>query len=128
MATTMIFRFRHLALALLLPATGCFRAPQSPPYDSQRAKQTLILTLEAWKAGRPAELAERDPPIRFEDEDCRNGLHLVEYRLDEGEPPPRPFEDVRATLVLRDGRGNTAEKHVAYQVALAPDLAVLRSD
>jgi hypothetical protein len=118
---------RSLFLVLLLVA-GCSSASQPTTYDSKRAEETLVLALDAWKQGRVGSLAKRVPPLRFEDEDCRSGLRLTEYRLEPREQPLRPFDDVRVVLVLRDRRQNRLEKTVAYQVSLEPKPAVLRND
>lgn len=117
-----------LLLFLALLASGCSTASQWPSYNSQKAEETLIQALEAWKQGRVATLAKRVPPLRFDDEDCRNGLRLTDYRLEPRELALRPFDDVQVVLFLRDRRGNQAEKQVSYQIALEPALAVLRSD
>lgn len=118
---------RSLFLGLLLVA-GCASASRPLEYDSRQAEETLVLALDAWKQGRVGSLAKRVPPIRFEDEDCRCGLRLTEYRLEPRELPLRPFDDVRVVLVLRDRRQNRLEKTVTYQIALGPKPAVLRND
>jgi len=120
--------YQLLLLLLHLLVAGCSSASQWPSYDSQKAEETLIQALEAWKQGRITTLAKRVPPIRFEDEDCRNGFRLTDYRLESRELPLRPFNDVQVVLFLRDRRGNRTEKRVAYQIALEPTLVVLRSD
>ena len=121
-------RRASLIVSLVLLACGCSCAPDQPPYDSQRAQETLIEVLDAWKQGLAADLGKRNPPIRFEDEDCRNAMTLAEYRLAKPETPLRPHDDVQVVLVLNDRQGRVVEKTVVYQVALAPDLAVLRND
>ena len=123
-------KLRHwelLPLAVLLVA-GCSSQPPLPDYDSGLAEATLIAALDAWKQGYVKDLAKREPPIRFEDEDYRSGLHLSDYRLADREIPLRPFDDVQVTLLLRNRRGEIVEKTAVYQVACEPQLAVLRSD
>jgi hypothetical protein len=120
------YRLRILFVVLLAP--GCTAAPQAPPYDAQKAREILVLTLEAWRQGRVGTLAKHNPPLRFEDEDYRNGLRLIEYRLEESRRPAGPFDDVQVSLVLLDRRGNKVSKSVAYQIALEPDWAVLRNE
>lgn len=119
---------RCLLLGALVLAAGCSSGPPMPHYDSKQAEETLLAALDAWKAGQAGALGRRHPPVRFEDEDWRGGLQLADYRLKQPSGPVRAFEDVEVVLVLRDRRGATVEKTVAYQVALAPGLAVLRSD
>jgi hypothetical protein len=120
--------YRLLILLVVLLAPSCTSAPQAPPYDAQKAREILILTLEAWRQGRAGTLAKHNPPLRFEDEDYRNGLRLIEYRLEELRRPARPFDDVQVSLVLLDRRGNKVSWSVAYQVSLEPDWAVLRNE
>lgn len=117
-----------LALGLLLIVGSCSSRPPLPPYDSKQAEQTLVTALDAWKQGQAYLLAQRVPSIRFEDEDYRSGLWLADYRLSSPDAGIRAFVDVPVTLTLRDRQGNAVEKTVAYQVALEPHLAVLRSD
>jgi hypothetical protein len=114
-------------LAFLLLA-GCMPAPASPEYDSRKAEETLVLALDAWKEGRAGSLADRDPPIRFEDDDLYNGLRLTGYRVQPRATPLRPFDDAKVALSLHDRNGNSVEKTAAYQISLAPDLAVLRNE
>lgn len=119
---------KYLALGLLLVTGACSSRPPLPPYDSKQAEHTLVATLDAWKQGQAYLLAQRVPPIRFEDEDYRSGLWLTDYRLSAPEIGVRAFVDVPVTLSLRDRQGKGFEKNVAYQIALEPRLAVLRSD
>jgi hypothetical protein len=121
-------RRRWFFVPLVLLAAGCSAASQVPQYDSQAAQETLVRTLDAWKQGRAGALAQGNPPIRFEDDDCRHGLQLTDYRLEQPLDSLRPFDDVQVVLLLRDARGNPVEKTAAYQVVLTPALAVLRSD
>ena len=45
----------------------------------------LTTALDAWKDGTAATLAQRDPPIRFADDDCVAGRRLIAYRLEDPE-------------------------------------------
>ncbi|MBN2578744.1 MAG: hypothetical protein JXB10_07100 [Pirellulales bacterium] len=112
----------------VLLAAGCSSRPPAPPYDSKRAREILILVLDAWKENRVGTLARRTPPVRFEDEDCRNGLRLTDYRIAPDASFTGPFDDVTVTLLLLDRRGNKLETPAAYQIALQPRLSVLRND
>lgn len=124
----MAIHCRSLLVLLAVLVAGCSTAPPWPTYDSQKAEETLVQALEAWKQGRVAALAKRVPPLRFEDEDYRNGFRLIRYQLEPRESPLRPFDDVEVLLFLRSRQGHQVEKLVSYQVALGPELAVLRSD
>lgn len=117
-----------LLAILLLSAAGCPSPNPLSPYNSNQAEETLVLVLDAWKQGQAGALAKRKSPIRFEDEDYRNGSRLADYRIEKREMPLRPFNDVRVALSLRDRKGRKINKTVAYQIKTAPNLAVLRSD
>jgi len=119
---------KSFLLVGVLLAAGCWSKPALPPYNSQRAEEILVLALDAWKQGRVGALARRDPPVRFEDDDYRNGLRLTDYRLPQRRRPIQPFDDVQVTLLLRNRWGNKVEKAVVYQIMLTPDPAVLRND
>ena len=120
------------ALALLALAAGCSRS-QSPvaddlTYDSMRPKELLVTVLDAWKQRRAVDLRRRQPPIRFADDDWTGGWHLVEYEINEGGFPLRPFKNIKVALTLRDRQGNVLQKQATYQIVLHPGPSVLRTD
>ncbi len=124
----MKLRCTCLLLGLVAWLPGCGSPPPPQNYDAAEAMKVLTATLDAWKEGQAGALATRQPPIRFEDEDCRNGWRLVAYRLESPSTSIRPFDDVAVHLSLRDQRGREVDKPVVYQVCLEPQLAVLRND
>jgi hypothetical protein len=113
-------------------AVGCFSSGPTPledlSYDPALAQETLTTALDAWKKGRAAELARRQPPIRFVDDDWRAGWQLVWYEFPDPSAVIRPFQGVAVRLVLRDRTGKEVRHEAVYQVSLKPGLAVLRSD
>lgn len=122
--------YRKLAAALLILA-GCSKQAGSvptPPYDSEKARDALVLCLESWKKGQAKTLLRRKPPIRFEDDDLLAGLRLAEYEIEEPDAPIVLHKDVAVILSLRDARGQVVRREALYQVATEPGLAVLRSD
>lgn len=88
----------------------------------------LTTTLDAWQAGTAATLAEREPPIRFVDDDWAAGRHLTAYRLEEPDIFVLPFESVYVTLTLQTADGRTLKRKVGYQVLVTPSQSVLRSE
>ena len=125
--------FRAKALFVLLLAfsasSGC--APQQPEIneaESIRLRTLLTTALDAWQAGQTAELASRQPAIRFADDDLAAGRRLLGYRLEDPNCEIAPFDDVVVALTLADSRGASTEKVVAYQISVEPALAVLRSE
>lgn len=121
-------RYLLLTTVVIIACVGCSAKPTKPPYESTQALATLRTTLDAWRDGHLDALAERQPPIRFEDDDQRSGQTLVAYNLLPSDQPAQAFEDISVNMTLRDGDGATHEKTVVYQVTLEPSLAVLRND
>ena len=84
--------------------------------DSALAQETLVAALEAWKSGTVTTLAQRDPPIRFVDDDCRAGIQLAEFELEQPDTTIIPHKNVKVSLTLRDRKGQTIERIASYQV------------
>jgi hypothetical protein len=120
--------FAQLTLCVLLAVAGCSQAATSAKFDGDEARKTLTDALDAWKEGRARELAQASPPIRFVDDDLASGARLVSYECEATANSFRAFQNVPVTLMLEDRAGKTKRKTVTYQVALAPRLAVLRSE
>jgi hypothetical protein len=97
-------------------------------YDSGRARQTLVTALEAWKQGRAGQLASAQPPIRFVDDDLLDGWQLVDFQPPSPDARLEPYTNISVALVLRDARGSIVNRSASYQVGLAPQLSVLRTD
>jgi len=88
----------------------------------------LTTALDSWKLGTASTLSERQPPIRFADDDLSAGRQLLGYRLEEPDMVVLPFESVYVTLTLQVADGKTVERKVGYQVSLEPGPVVLRSE
>jgi len=119
---------------ILLPFTiiwaltgGCSNPPSHPSATSAHAWEVLVTALEAWKEGQAGALSQREPPIRFVDDDLSEGAELTDYEIEE-DRPIAAFENVQVHLSLRDRQGNAISKAVSYQVSTNSGLAVLRSD
>lgn len=118
---------RLLILLGLVLMVGCNRAPQPSRHDVDRAREILVIALDAWKQGQVETLAKREPPIRFVDDDWRAGSQLTNYALEEPHFPSGPIQDVIVVLTLKNQQGET-QKTATYQVKIEPNPAVLRSD
>lgn len=120
---------RNLLLASLCLVIGCSQAaPIDDPKQSDGTLKMLTTALDSWKDGTAATLAQRDPPIRFADDDCAAGRQLIAYRLEDPELFALPFESVFVHLTLQSADGKMVERKVGYQISLTPNLAVLRSE
>jgi hypothetical protein len=116
---------------LVFVIAGCARAPELPVerrYDPVQAEAALVTALDAWKKGEAHSLAQRNPPIRFYDDDLVAGLSLSDYEIEEPDREIEMHKDVEVILSLRDARGTVIRREARYQVATRPSLAVLRSD
>ena len=117
-----------LVFALLL-LFGCSPASEThSETDQERARQTLITALDAWKSGNLSALTTAAPPIRLNDDDLLSGLQLKDYEVLEPDTPIQPFQDVAVKLILESSQGESVTKTATYQVGLKPVLSVLRSD
>jgi hypothetical protein len=125
---TMRILEKLLVMFFFLVVAGCSTSTPSPQYDSEKAKGTLVRALEAWKKNEIGLLAKGTPPLRFEDDDYRDGCRLVGFRLADEQLQLRQNSDIRVELSLIDRRNKPVSKSVNYQVSLEPALAVLRND
>lgn len=121
-------RIKITGVALLTAVLGCSRGVTTIEYDASAARRTLVAALDAWKQARGNQLAKRQPPIRFVDDDWLGGWQLMDFQIRDDEAAFGPFRDVPVVVTLRDRTGRTVGKQVRYQVTLKPALAVLRSD
>lgn len=122
--------FAHCFAAVVLCGfVGCSNAATpEEAVDSDERMNVLTSALNAWKEGAAATLAERDPPIRFVDDDFAEGSQLLSYDLDDPEAIVEPFRSVFVNLSLKTSGGNTLDRTVGYQISLEPTPSVLRSD
>ena len=104
----------RLILLTLGLAAGCGSALEpADDYDSDEACEVLVTALEAWKLGEPGRLAQREPAIRFDDDDLIEGAALMDFSLENAEADLKPFADVPVELVLRNKRGETTRIEIS---------------
>ncbi len=125
----MLRQVLFLLVPLLLGAvTGCHDTPPAVHYDGQQALAILTTALDAWKQGNAKHLSQQTPPIRLVDDDFRNGLQLISYRLCEPDALIQAHRDVEVELTLKNRQAEIVQRLVTYQVSLPPHAALLRSD
>jgi hypothetical protein len=116
-----------VGVALVL-VCGCSRGLPEPP-DPGQARQALISALEAWQRGeKAADLQSRDPALHVADADWRQGCQLQGYKILHGQEDRASSLRVPVSLSLRDSRGKTTEKRVAYLVGTRPAITIIRED
>lgn len=126
MRTVFVWRY---PVILLVGLAGCqWMWLDEGDSDSDSAAEVLTAALDAWKAGNVKSLTQREPPIRFADDDCAAGMQLVEYELEDEAPAIHPFQNVRIALQLKNKQGKLTNVIASYQVATEPALTVLRSN
>lgn len=113
---------------LTVTMAGCGRGSGKSNADSERAREVLIIALDAWKSNQLQSLASQSPPIRLLDDDCVAGCQLIQYELPKPGFSILPFHDVQVVLELADPQGRKLRKPVTYQVGLVPIVTVQRSD
>src|SRR5262245_60968257 len=108
----------------VLVVAGCTEKSLPVPegYDRGAAKEALVASLDAWKAGDVKVLADRKPPIRFVDDDQKAGLKLKSYVVDDSDPEG-PFAGYGVTLSLRNIAGELLTRSAMYQVSLEPGIS-----
>ncbi len=108
--------------------SGPTATDSSTELDPEAARAALVASLDAWKQGQAVALANREPPIRFDDEDESSGLLLVDYKFLAPDAPIQANQDVPVRLTLRNSVGGKVERTTSYQIAPGPPIAVLRGD
>ena len=119
-----------LAVALLIwPAviltTGCNKAGD-PPVDTAEAEEKLRAVFQAWKGMQPYEsLAQRSPPMYFNEALWRDGNILLEFEVGEVELYGRQGRcTVRLFLQGKDGK--QFERKIGYQIDTIPNIVIVR--
>lgn len=127
-------RFGICAILLILGCTGSGLTDSSLARTTDASakpdafKEALATSLEAWQAGKVRELRNRQPPIRFVDDDVVSGQQLLEYTIQTASRKTVPFQQFQVELKLKDRQGRAGTSLATYQVSLSPRISVLRSD
>jgi hypothetical protein len=113
-------------MLLLILAAGCGRSLKSKDLD--RARTAVQTGLEAWQNGEsPQSLENRDPAVRFMDDDWKQGWKLVSFEITNthgagGDLTPR----CEVQLTLQDRRGKKIDRRVVYAIENGPPITVVR--
>lgn len=113
------------ALLLLAALTvGC--GSGRPAADLERGKTAVVAALDAWKANDPpAKLKSLPDPVEFSEE-LRATHALTAYTLGKVDGSDPDFVRVVVKLSLKDKKGKTTDREVAYEVALKNPVVVCR--
>lgn len=110
----------------LLVVAGCTGAVAEPP-SAEQAREALVTALDAWKHGdTPTDLQARQPAVHVADEDWSAGCKLQAYQILPGQNEQGASLRVKVSLSLRDAKGKSVEKRVAYFVGTRPVITIGR--
>jgi hypothetical protein len=114
-----------LVSVLVLSGCGKYR----PRADPDVARETLLVALDAWKKGQPAEaLKDRTPPIHVADFEWRGGFTLLDYEVSAKDQPFGSDLRCQVQLSLRNPKGKTMKKKATYSVGTNNALTIVRED
>lgn len=114
-----------LALVLIVTAGGCSKT-LDPPVDTEVALDQMKSVFRAWKAGESYEsLAQRSPPVYFNEALWRDGTALLEFELGEVELFGRQGR-CTVRLFLRGKDGKAYERTIGYQIDTTPNIVIVR--
>lgn len=115
---------RSALLLLAALAVGC--GSGRPKADLDRAKAAVVTSLDAWKANDPpAKLKSLPDPVEFSEE-LRATHTLTAYTVGKVDGSDPELVRVAVTLSLKDKKGKTTDRDVAYEVALRSPVVVCR--
>ena len=97
-----------------------------PPVDTAVATDQLKAVFGAWKSGQPYEsLAQKSPPIYFNEALWRDGNTLLEFEVGEVENFGRQGRcTVRLFLQGKDGK--RFDRKIGYQIDTTPHVVIVR--
>jgi hypothetical protein len=112
-------------LAFAAVAAGCTGTlpPQASPDEARAA---LVTALDAWKNGESAEaLAGRQPPLYFNEPNCRAGVRLLGYTLSEGHESYGQSVRIAVVLSLKQADGSVRERKASYLIDTSPAVVIV---
>jgi hypothetical protein len=105
---------------------GCGKTPLDEPVEPVKATEVLNTAFGAWKQGEKyGELAQRQPPIYFNEPEWESGKKLVNYELG---PVTLSGRQGRCSvkLTLQDSTGKVTERTIGYQIDTTPQMVITR--
>jgi hypothetical protein len=110
----------------LLLVGGCAGGVAAPP-SAEQARESLVTALDAWKRGdKLADLQACQPALHVSDGDWSEGCKLQAYQILPGQNEQGASLRVKVSLSLRDARGKSVERRVAYFVGMRPVITIVR--
>lgn len=122
-------RFLLVPLICVL-VSGCGNRGPRPLSEDERSKAEAVLrsALDAWKNGESYKKwsAKDSPVIVTVDDDWRNGLRLLDYKITKAERVEGQDAVFWAVLSLRDRNGRTIEKQATYAASAVSPPSIAR--
>lgn len=118
---------KHLFLAALCLGlfSGC--GSSTKPADLDQAGPALRTALEVWKSGSSQkELESQNPPILMNEDDWREGKHLMDYKMEEAGRMYGRQVVWWVQINLKDKNGKTEDRRAKYVIDTTPQLVIVR--
>ena len=119
------------ALMMLSGCGGASAANSTTPISVEQARTLVTATLDAWKRGETyTGSLKSDSAIQVADEDWLTGITLVDFELgdDSRSIVIGTNRQWPVSLKVKDARGKTVIRKVAYLVSKANQTSVIRQD
>jgi hypothetical protein len=117
---------RIAIFAVLVTACGCDTSARSLHLDEAQARDSLVTSLEAWKAGKTPD--DLKPEIFIGEWDWKNGKTLVDYEILADERSDGTNLHIPVRLSLKDPKGKSFKSDVVYVVGTSPVITISRQD
>jgi hypothetical protein len=119
--------FGLFAVACLLGAGCTDSGAKSLTLDEALAKESLLKTLDAWKAGKPIDaLKTQEPAIITGDWAWEQGYKLKEYRFTGGDHSDGANLHCNVELTVIDKSNRPAKQTAVFVIGTSPVITVFR--
>lgn len=116
-----------MGLGTLLAGCGANKVSKQPVVDEAKAKETLVVVLDGWKAGKkPEDFGSQSPVIIVQDIEWLRGAKLNDYTVTGKHTPKDANLISQVQLKMVSPEGKEVNKTVNYIVGTSPKLSVFR--
>jgi len=115
-----------LFFCLVALLSGCGKTTLDESVEPAKATEVLNIAFGAWKQGEKyGGLAQRQPPIYFNEPEWEAGKKLLNYELG---PVTLSGRQGRCSvkLSLQDSAGKVTERTIGYQIDTTPQTVIVR--
>jgi len=112
-----------ILLGCVAIVSGCGHSARNISLDAEKAKQSCVTFMEAWKAGK--QVADLKPGIIGRDEAWEGGFKLVSFEL-LPETSDGTNLHIPVKLTMQNPKGKESVSTVTYVVGTSPVITVFR--